>query len=71
MFVAGQSYLLFLMEPICQMQSIVELLFSLVKIKQLRFACLESFIFYVSQRRKEALNECSCPWFLDLASVSH
>ena len=27
--------------------------FSLVKIKQLRFAYLEGFIFYVSQRRKE------------------
>ena len=48
------------MKPICQMQSIVELRFSLVKIKQLRFAYLEGFIFYVHQRRKEALNECSC-----------
>ena len=28
--------------------------FSLVKIKQLRFAYLEDFIFYVSQRRKQA-----------------
>ena len=33
--------------------------FSCVKIKQLWFAYLEGFILYVSQRRKEALNECS------------
>ena len=33
------------MEPICQTQSIVESRFSLVKIKQLRFAYLEGFIF--------------------------
>jgi len=49
------------MEPICQTQSIVELRFSSVKIKQLRrFKYLEGFIFYVSQSRNEALNECSC-----------
>ena len=35
MFVTGQWYLLFLLEPICQTQSIVELRFSSVKIKQL------------------------------------
>ena len=38
----------------------VELRFSLVKMKQLRFVHLEGFMFYVSQRRKQALNECSC-----------
>ena len=41
------------MKPICQMQSIVELRSSLVRIKDRRFAYLEGFIFYVSQRRKE------------------
>ena len=41
----------------------VELRFSLVKMKQLRFAHLEGFMFYVSQRRKQALNECSCLLF--------
>ena len=61
MFVAGQLwYLLFLMKPVCQIQSMEELRFSLVKMKQLRFAHLEGFMFYVSQRRKQALNECSC-----------
>ena len=37
----------------------METRFICVKIKQLWFADLEGFILYVSQRRKEALNECS------------
>ena len=48
MLVTGQWQLRFLMEPICQTQSIVEPRFSLVKIKQLRFAYLKGSIFYSS-----------------------
>ena len=48
MFVTGQWQLLFLMEPICQKHSVGESRFSLVKIKQLRFAYLEGSIFYAS-----------------------
>ena len=36
------------MEPICQTQPVGEPRFSLVKIKQLRFAYLEGSIFYES-----------------------
>ena len=48
MLVTGQWQLRFLMEPICQTQSIVEPRFSLVKMKQLRFAYLKGSIFYAS-----------------------
>ena len=43
------------MEPICQTQSIVKTKrFNLLKIKQLRFAYLEGFVLYASQRPEES-----------------
>ena len=44
----------------------METRFICVKIKQLWFADLEGFILYVSQRRKEALNECSYLFFFGI-----
>ena len=56
MFVTGKWHLLFLMERICRINR--------------RFAYLEGSIIYASQRREEALNECSYVCFWTLASVS-
>ena len=41
-----------------------------VQWKSNSYAGLEGFIFYVSQRRKDTLNECSCLLLLELPSAS-
>jgi len=69
-FVTDKWHLQFLMEPVCQTQLIVKTRrFNLLKTKQLRFAYVEGFILYASQRWEGSPKQMQLSWFFAILAL--